>query len=120
MWLGRVRDECKNVPPVRPALSTMSSVRTIKQALLSAFLSRISSVIPAHPRRSPITLYPSLFARIVTARMAGFKPGTSPPPVRIPMTPLLFLLTFAMTLYIEFILSFIVNAIKPDKSIKNH
>jgi hypothetical protein len=26
-------------------------------------------------------------ALIVTARMAGFKPGTSPPPVRIPMTP---------------------------------
>jgi hypothetical protein len=26
-------------------------------------------------------------ARIVTALIAGFKPGTSPPPVNIPITP---------------------------------
>jgi hypothetical protein len=32
-------------------------------------------------------LYPSLFARIVTARIAGLSPGTSPPPVRIAMIP---------------------------------
>src|SRR5580700_2668853 len=35
----------------------------------------------------PITWQPSRSARIVTARIAGFKPGTSPPPVRIPITP---------------------------------
>src|SRR5271157_4861371 len=35
----------------------------------------------------PITSQPSRNARMVTARMAGFKPGTSPPPVRIPITP---------------------------------
>jgi hypothetical protein len=43
--------------------------------------------MPAHPLRKPITLYPSLFARIVTARIAGFSPGTSPPPVRMAMIP---------------------------------
>jgi hypothetical protein len=32
-------------------------------------------------------------ARIVIARMAGLRPGTSPPPVRIAMTPF-FVLTF--------------------------
>jgi hypothetical protein len=26
---------------------------------------------------------------MVTARIAGFKPGTSPPPVKIPITPFL-------------------------------
>ena len=31
---------------------------------------------------------------MVTARMAGFRPGTSPPPVRIPITPF-FVFTFA-------------------------
>jgi hypothetical protein len=31
----------------------------------------------------PITLKPSLVARMVMARIAGFNPGTSPPPVKI-------------------------------------
>src|SRR5215470_12017111 len=38
----------------------------------------------------PTTSYPSCNARNVTPRIAGFSPGTSPPPVRIPMIPLLF------------------------------
>src|SRR5713226_3924114 len=36
-------------------------------------------------------------ARRVTPRMAGLRPGTSPPPVRMPMTPF-FVLTLAMIL----------------------
>src|SRR5260370_39803210 len=36
-------------------------------------------------------------ARRVTPRMAGLRPGTSPPPVRMPMTPRL-LLMFAIAL----------------------
>src|SRR5690242_7425429 len=35
-------------------------------------------------------------ARKVTARMAGFSPGTSPPPVRMPIFPRM-VLTFAIT-----------------------
>src|SRR5688572_26776496 len=35
----------------------------------------------------PTTRYPSRSARMVIARMAGLRPGTSPPPVRIAMVP---------------------------------
>src|SRR5512135_858621 len=35
----------------------------------------------------PTTRYPSRSARIVIARMAGFKPGTSPPPVKMAIVP---------------------------------
>src|SRR5207302_8776001 len=45
------------------------------------------STRPAQPRRMPTTRYPSRSARIVIARIAGFKPGTSPPPVRIAIAP---------------------------------
>jgi len=45
------------------------------------------------PGEMPITWQPSRSARMVTARIAGFKPGTSPPAVRIPITPF-----FAFTL----------------------
>src|SRR5262245_33708313 len=48
---------------------------------------------PAHPRRIPMTRYPSRSARIVIARMAGLRPGTSPPPVRIASVPLVVLIT---------------------------
>ena len=36
-----------------------------------------------------MTSKPSRMARTVTARMAGLRPGTSPPPVRMPMRPAL-------------------------------
>src|SRR5437764_13557577 len=35
----------------------------------------------------PMTRYPSRNARMVIARIAGFNPGTSPPPVRIAIVP---------------------------------
>lgn len=76
------------VPPVRPVRLTTSSFRTWTWALLSAALSGTSSTSPAQPRRIPSTRYPSCRARIVMARMAGFSPGTSPPPVNIPIVPL--------------------------------
>jgi hypothetical protein len=88
-WLGRVRDECRNVPPVRPARFTISSDSSWTFPRLSASLSGTRSTRPAQPRRIPSTRYPSRSARIVMARMAGFSPGTSPPPVRIPIVPLL-------------------------------
>src|SRR5215208_4375309 len=37
----------------------------------------------------PTTRYPSRSARIVIARIAGLRPGTSPPPVRIAIVGLL-------------------------------
>ena len=39
----------------------------------------------AQPRRSPTTSCPSCATRLTTALMHGLSPGTSPPPVRIPM-----------------------------------
>ena len=53
--LGRVRELCKNVPPVRPALSTRSSVRSRTAALLSASLSGTMSTRPPQPLRIPMT-----------------------------------------------------------------
>ena len=85
---GLVRDVCRNVPPVRPARLTASSVSSTTCAPLSASGSGIRSTSPAQPRRMPSTRYPSRRARTVTARIAGLSPGTSPPPVRMPMVPL--------------------------------
>ena len=89
-WDALVLDVCRNVPPVRPALFTISSVNSKKLPELSYCGSRTMSIKPPQPLLIPITLYPSRKARIVTALIAGFKPGTSPPPVRIPMIPLFF------------------------------
>jgi len=50
------------------------------------FLSRTISTRPAHPWRMPMTSKPSRSARKSNARIAGFRPGTSPPPVRIRLT----------------------------------
>src|SRR5262249_25608032 len=49
-------------------------------------------IAPSQPWRMPTTLKPSRRARMVTARIAGLSPGTSPPPVRIPITPFLLLM----------------------------
>src|SRR5260370_39145237 len=53
------------------------------------------STRPAQPWRMPMTSKPSRSARNVTPRIAGLRPGTSPPPVRMPMMPFL-VLTLAM------------------------
>jgi hypothetical protein len=72
--------------------------------LLSAFLSLTNSVIPAHPLRKPSTLKPSRLARIVIARIAGFSPGTSPPPVRMAMTPFVFFVFAIKQMFKELLL----------------
>ena len=47
----------------------------------------IDDSCPAAPNADNAIAFPS--ARIVIALIAGFKPGTSPPPVRIAIVPLL-------------------------------
>ena len=42
-------------------------------------------VKPSQPRRMPITSRPISFERYTTLLMTGFSPGTSPPPVKIPI-----------------------------------
>src|SRR5437588_9140845 len=44
-----------------------------------------SPIIPAQPLGTPSTLSPEARARRATARIAAFRPGASPPPVRTPM-----------------------------------
>lgn len=88
-WEGRVREVCRNVPPVRPTLFTRFSSRTWHDSCSSIFRLRSIRIKPSQPLRIPRTSYPSRKARNVMARMAGFNPGTSPPPVRIPMVPFL-------------------------------
>src|ERR1022692_2098121 len=116
--LGLVRELCRKVPPVRPLLLTVSSDSTWKLSLLSYSLSRTMSTSPAHPRRRPITWYLSRSALMVTARIAGFKPGTSPPPVRIPITPFVVLRFAIGFVHSERITRVAVHspAILPDRS----
>src|SRR5690349_6071618 len=40
---------------------------------------------PCHPRRKPTTSQPRSSALSVTDRMQALRPGTSPPPVRMPI-----------------------------------
>src|SRR5664280_3691974 len=68
--------------------------------------------MPAHPRLSPITLYPSRFARIVTALIAGLSPGTSPPPVRIAIIPFV---DFEVAMIFCFLFDSIIDKFKTSK-----
>src|SRR5689334_22320277 len=40
---------------------------------------------PPQPRRMPTTSMPASIARVTTALIHGLRPGTSPPPVRMPI-----------------------------------
>ena len=76
IFSGLVRDVPRMVPPNGRIPRTSCAV-----------ISRISpsSRQPAHPFWTPLTWCPSWNARRATARMAAFRPGASPPPVRIPI-----------------------------------
>src|SRR2546430_9339625 len=73
---GLVRDVPRMVPPVGRMPRTSAGV--------SSSISP-SSMQPAQPFLTPLTWCPSWNARRATARIAAFKPGASPPPVRIPI-----------------------------------
>ncbi len=45
---------------------------------------RFPSIIPRQPLRTPNVSWPSSQSRRHTARITGFRPGQSPPPVSIP------------------------------------
>src|SRR5690242_5376051 len=72
---GFVREVRRIVPPRGriPEIAWPSSGR------------KTPSIIPRQPCRMPITSASRLIARRVTARITAFRPGQSPPPVRIPM-----------------------------------
>src|SRR3954454_12621054 len=52
---------------------------------LLAGSSRFTWVRPSQPRRIPMTCMSCSLARYTTFLMTAFRPGTSPPPVKIPM-----------------------------------
>src|SRR6266540_3416030 len=84
IFRGLVREVCRIVPPVRSIarVLTRSSGRTYSG---SGSRPGRMCVSPCHPRRMPSTSYPSSVDRYTTLLMTGFRPGTSPPPVRMPI-----------------------------------
>ena len=82
---GLVRELCSIVPPVRSILRTASwSSFTVKAADVAGSSGSMPMTL-AQPRRRPTTSMPWSAARLTTALIATFRPGTSPPPVRMPM-----------------------------------
>src|SRR5437879_186676 len=73
---GLVRDVPRMVPPVGRMPRTSDGVSSPM---------RPSSRQPAQPFLTPLTGGPSWNARRASARIAAFRPGASPPPVRTPM-----------------------------------
>jgi hypothetical protein len=100
-WLGLVLEVCKKVPPVLAALFTTTFDSSKKLLLLSWLLFLTISITPPQPLLNPITLYPSRIALNVTARIAGLSHGTSPPPVKMPIVPLI-LLIFAIIKFLNY------------------
>ncbi len=93
--LGFVRDVWRNVPPVRSIVRTTDGVSGWNHSDADVGSSGSWWSSAAHPRRSPTTSWPSCATRLTTDLMHGLSPGTSPPPVRIPIR--MRLLTIAPT-----------------------
>src|SRR5688572_22281721 len=73
------------VPPSRSMPRTPSRVRgKLLAATLAGSPGSMSST-PCQPRRKPVTSQPRSSADRVIERMQALRPGTSPPPVRIPI-----------------------------------
>src|SRR3989304_60979 len=82
---GFVRDVWRNVPPLLSIVRVffLSRRRTLCPSLSGS--KRLYSSNPPHPRRMPMTSAPLSIARYTTPLIHGFNPGTSPPPVNIPI-----------------------------------
>src|SRR5215469_8677543 len=74
-FIGLVRDVPRMVPPSGRMPRTSAGTRS----------SRSPCSAPAQPFLIPLTWWPSWKARLATPRMAAFRPGASPPPVRTPI-----------------------------------
>src|SRR4051812_25079931 len=82
---GSRRDVWRMVPPARSMPRTPSRVRPIEWAAMLAGSPGSIRITPSQPRRNPITSQPSASAESTTERMQALRPGTSPPPVNIPI-----------------------------------
>src|SRR5699024_1056745 len=82
---GLVRELCRKVPPLRSTARTAVGLSGTRLAATDSGSSGFVVNRPPHPRRMPTTSCPSSWTRLTTALMQGFSPGTSPPPVSMPM-----------------------------------
>src|SRR3954471_7451692 len=73
------------VPPIRSMPRTPSRVSGRLLAAIVAGSPGSMARTPSQPRRKPTTSQPRSSAERVIERMQGLSPGTSPPPVRIPI-----------------------------------
>src|SRR3974390_2105319 len=83
--VGLVRELCRYVPPVRSMVRVFSRLSgwMYRPRLAGSF--RSTCVSPSHPRRMPMTSHPISAPRYTTDLITELSPGTSPPPVRIPI-----------------------------------
>ncbi len=84
LW-GFVLEVCKNVPPVRSMVLTSLKFSFVIYFSWVEGSSKSYQSKPPHPRRMPNISYSSSSAFVTTSFIAGFKPGTSPPPVSSPI-----------------------------------
>ena len=82
---GLMREVCRMVPPVRSMVRTESRVRGMVHSPSALGSSGLICTTLNQPRRRPTTSMSCCSARLTTALIATFRPGTSPPPVRIPI-----------------------------------
>ena len=82
---GPTRVECSTVPPVRSMVRVFSRFSGMTYLAVLAGSSRLTWVRPSKPRRMPTVSAPFSHARCTTLLMTEFNPGTSPPPVRMPI-----------------------------------
>src|SRR5258705_2720319 len=83
--VGFVRELCKIVPPVRSMVRVFSRFRGRMYRALLAGSFRSRCVNPSQPLRIPITSHPISAPRSTTDLITEFSPGTSPPPVSMPV-----------------------------------
>src|SRR6185436_5459357 len=81
---GLIRELWSTVPPLRSMVRVLATVSGMSHSELSAPWKGTVWSSAAHPRRSPRTSYPASAIRTTSCLIAAFRPGTSPPPVRIP------------------------------------
>src|ERR1017187_788522 len=82
---GLVLELCRSVPPVRSMVRVFSRLNGSRYRVRLAGSRRSTCVSPSQPRRIPITSQPISLPRYTTDLMTELRPGTSPPPVRMPI-----------------------------------
>ena len=82
---GFIRDVCRNVPPLRSTVRTWLAPSGSKLSLERGGIVGVCRTSPCQPRRMPTISWLSSCANMTAALMHALRPGTSPPPVRIPI-----------------------------------